>query len=457
MSKHTIELRKGVSIKEGDYLRRGEEPFVILIKKITKDEDLKIRINYQAFELERMTQYLVEDRFESPFKRDFENAKVLSKSAFDSLWKEFEKPIPEKDQETLIQDFEKAIRATSNEVAAAHLKDYFQKVVIRQPEKISTYFELRKKVSARFRPCICMEHFEERVLKRFMEQLPDNFWNLIPKEVIAKRTKPKNLSDFIPREEDAKLKQLVAPFVGKDKYRMSFMGVNFDDRGIAATNAHVLLFLSKIKEGKKGVYCMTRKCFKENEGLDLLDIRYPEYERVTPNKSDKYHSYEIEVAPIIQFIKTFDSIGFSPKNVLVLNLKMDNHQVSFDAKNILLPILQTLQKLGHETIKMWFLAPNKAVVFSPRIVSMKAIREFKTNFLLGMPFYRGKTKKEIKETLIPGDIFLDIQKNTLQFHGSPNILKLGKPNDKIKILKLAKARAAAQKQRIRILELETAA
>jgi len=458
MSKNTIELRKGVTIKEGDYLRRGEEPYVILIKKIEQKEnrrkELKTKVDYQVFELERLTQYLIEDRFESEFKKNYEEANILSKEGFDQLWKEFEKPLSEEAEQEIIGSFNKAIRAGSNEVAAAHAKSYFQKVVIRQPEKISTYFELRKKVSARFRPCICMEHFEERVLKKFMAQLPENFWKMIPKDMIAKVRKAKDLSDFEPKEDDAKLKQLIAPFAGSDKFRMALLGVNFDDRGITATNAHALLFLPKVKKGKKGVYCMTRKCFKENDGNDLLDIRFVEYQLVTPKGSDEYLSFELETAPLIQLIKTFDAIGYSPKNILAMNFQMGKNQISFDAKNILLPILQTLRKLGHEKIKMWFLSSKKAVAFSAPDATIKSIVDFKTTFLLGMPFYRGETKAEMEETLIPGDIFFDIHKKTLRFHGSPHIYQFGKPDDKIKILKLAKAKAAAQKQRIRILELE---
>ena len=452
---NTIEIRKGVNIKAGDYLRRGEEPYAIVIEKI--EEGDRPKIDYRGHDLERLTVHEITGRPAEHFQRDFERAEVISKADFEKLKKEFEAPVGEEREVEIIDDFQKSVRASRFDAAQSYLKNYFETVVLREPEKVSKYLELRKEIpSTRYRPCICLEDYDEQILQRFFNHLSDSFWKLIPKNQIAKVGKPRLLDDYEATLEDDKLKRLIGPFASKDSYHLSLLGINFDDRGITATNAQILLFLPKVKKGKKGVYCLTTKCFKENDGEQEVNQNFPNYRAVMPKKESKYTTFELEVEPLIQLIKTFHSIGFKPKDVLILNLKIGNKTAAFNAKEILLPCLETMRKLGHETVKIWFEAPDKALAVTPIKSTKEALIDLNSEIILAMPFFRGKTEKEVKESLVPGDIIFDTEKRTLAFHGSKHVIPFGKPPTNHK-LKLAKAKAAAQEQRIRILELQKAA
>ncbi len=451
-----LELRTDFYIEKGDYLRRGEEAQVIEIKKIAMRSggnfgDEKY-VSYRLHDLERLTTYEVEDRQEYWMINNYKRAEKITKAEFSKLKKAASEPLPEATQKDLLNKINTEIKNQNGDLVRLLLRDYFNKVVLREPKKVATYFELRYKIPyKKHRPCICPEDYDEQTLANFYNKLPDNIWNLIPKNLIAKPKKISSRKDYQADPEDKHLKNLVGPFVGKDTFQLSMMGVHFDEKGITATNARLLLFLPKIKEGKKGTYCMTSRCFKENQTAEITDRAFPNYLGVLPKLKTKYTTFLLDVHQQRTLIQTLDKNGFEG-NIINYLYGKENY-VAVHSKTILQPGLEAMAKLGYEKARLWIESPNKAMVLTAPEVTKKQLVEKSVPLMLLMPFYRGENWKEFQSVLKPGDVLYDLEKNELRFFGNekPAVRFGGGEYDKERKLKLAKAKAAAQKQRIRIL------
>ena len=129
--------------------------------------------------------------------------------------------------------------------------------------------------------------------------------------------------------------------------------------------------------------------------------------------------------------------------------------ISFNASKKLLPALQTMEKLGYERVKFWIQATNKALVISPPDTSEAELRNHKTVIILVMPLYKGETIDTFWEDLPIGQLVYDLDRKEFFFNGSNDWThSMDNHKDNAVKIKIASAKAAAQKQRIRILELE---
>ena len=120
----------------------------------------------------------------------------------------------------------------------------------------------------------------------FREKLNTNLCNLIPDEYKKLRTiKP---IQWEADPQDKGLQTLVEDFLSRDELRPNMMGANFDGNGIVATNAHKLIFLNKIRGKKKGIYCVTKFCFKalgkEDQDEAVIQGKFPDYAAILPKE-----------------------------------------------------------------------------------------------------------------------------------------------------------------------------
>ena len=457
----TIKINNDFTIRVNTYLQRGDEPRVFYIQKITdKSRDKsspKLYASYKIYNLETFVEYGVEDLNEFQIKEKFEKAAEISKSKFKALQKAAAQPVPEKDQEEMLRQIRKLIKEDALLPAQLELTDYFRKVVLRQPEKLRVYFEMRAAIPiAKFRPCICVEDYEKEVLENFYAKLNQNIWNLIPDKLKANPRKLTLRSDYKADPEDKQLEQLIRPFVSTDHMRKAMHGVYFDENGIVATDAHLLLFMPGKKPDKKGIYCMTRKCFKDNDGNSIVDAIYPKYREVLPKAKMKYKSYVLDISQMRKIIQTLKNNGFQKQKELAITfIYGDDEFIRFNTHKKLIPALETFAKLGHDKVKLWIYNNTSAGVFTAPDVSRKTLNEHGTDIVLVMPLYIGDTWEDIQDNMLLGDLIYNLDEHSISFKGSDaEAVYFENEDDKTVRIKLAKAKAIAQKQRIRILEME---
>ena len=172
-------------------------------------------------------------------------------------------------------------------------------------------------------------------------------------------------------------------------------------------------------------------------------------------------------------MRTLERLGFvDDDGRLLLPLEYGKSGfANFEGLKRLLPAVEALSQLGHEQIKLWIANPKDAAVITGANTSRADLSKRDAPLALVMPLWAGDTKAEVRERAKLGSVFLDLDTMGLSFKGNqakPAILeglkdlgKAAKVNDKTnntdKKQRLAKAQAAAQMQRIRILELEAAA
>ena len=421
-----LELRQGVVVKVGMFLRRPNEAFFVEILKIEEKDFRNIGkrqvLTYRNHMLPTISTYDSEGVYWENFQKNNREAEVLTKAATEKLWQEALLPIPEKEQTALVENIKQLIKNENLQTAEFELQDYFRKVVLREPAQIKTFFHLRNAIpNKKFRPCLCTEDLREDVRKAFYERLEENLFAYIPKDSLVKLRKLTDRSSYEADPDDKHLKDLVKPFISKDQLRPAMWGVNFSDKGTAVTDAHRLLLLPKVKMGKKGTYCMTRKCFKDNDFQAEIDSRYPDYVAILPQPEDEYQCFILDIPQIRFFIKTMESNGIIGSNRIVrFNFVYGaDEYLRFNATKILLPMVETLGKLGHEKVKMWVTKHNAAVVFTGVDSTYNDISvAFQKELLLGMPLFAGDNRAEFEESTELGDLMIDLDKGKTWFNGA---------------------------------------
>jgi hypothetical protein len=169
----------------------------------------------------------------------------------------------------------------------------------------------------------------------------------------------KELSDFkysVPKEleikfnpTDKNLWNILKNIVGKDDLRPLMTGINLDDSGATATNAHLLIHLPGNTD-KKGIYDIYGR---EIEG------NYPQYKAVIPryknedlinvNVAELYNLSKIYKKSIIN---NYGNIKFKTKDQdIVLN------------NELLYKFTEALLKIKNNGWKAYITAPNKAILF----------------------------------------------------------------------------------------------
>ncbi len=340
-------------------------------------------------------------------------------------------------------------------IAYTLLVDYFESVVAPNPSTFPEFLAWRKKIKQkRHRPCMCKSDLSAESLQTFFKNLKTNLWDLITDKAKPKRLK--DASDYKAEPEDKKLESLVKPIAGTDALQMNMLGINFDSYGITATNAIMLLFLPKVKKGKKGVFCMTRKCFKENNDELILDVKFPDYKQILPNIETPYRTFELNIDDFRKLIYTLEANGFTKEGMTQLHFIYDDQIISIDAFKRFLPALETFKKLGEEKVKIWIHAHNKAIVLTKATTKLEELADLKTPFVLFMPVQTTNdgTIKDYMDGATYGSPIYDLDEQKLSFMGSKAKGVPIRAIDKTKLLQIAKAKSKA---RLRVLQLKAVA
>ena len=187
-------------------------------------------------------------------------------------------------------------------------------------------------------------------------------WSKVP-SIFKNITNTKKVP-FINNPIDKGLGSILEPFLDKnpDSERLNLTGVNFDENGITATNAHILITLPYPNEKYNGVYDINKlKKSNSNESL-LINEKYAQYESVIPKKEDAGTPYLVDVFKLLQYTKT--AIKYANTTTFHISFRFgDDMKIGFNGK-YLIDILTTLLKLGHKEVYAFIYLPSRSVVFT---------------------------------------------------------------------------------------------
>ena len=204
----------------------------------------------------------------------------------------------------------------------------------------------------------------------FMSEVYDKGGQTLSAEVFEWDKVPSNYRNiskvkkvpFTNNPLDKGLDSIISPFLSNDLLKPKFQGINFDENGITATNAHILITLPYPNDKYNGIYDINKIKKTKSEELILIDESFPNYSTIIP-KSDTLKSYEVDVYKLLQYTKT--ALNYANKITNVIYYKFsDNEKIAFNGKFVL-EILNTLLKLGHERVYLFINSSTKGVVFSP--------------------------------------------------------------------------------------------
>ena len=162
---------------------------------------------------------------------------------------------------------------------------------------------------------------------------------------------------------DKGLDSIISPFLAKDELRPNLTGINFDENGITASNAFILITLPYPNEKYNGVYDINKAKKQKSSELLLINENYPKYQNIIPYYENAGTPYLIDVYKLLQYTKT--AINYANKTTKAISFKFgDNEAIGING-SLLLEVLTTTLKLGHEKIYIFAKQNNRAIVLSP--------------------------------------------------------------------------------------------
>ena len=168
---------------------------------------------------------------------------------------------------------------------------------------------------------------------------------------------------FTNNPMDKGLDSIISPFLGKDDLRPSLTGINFDENGITATNAIILITLPYPNEKYNGVYDINKAKKQKSSELLLINENYPKYQNIIPDYKNAGTPYLIDVYKLLQYTKT--AMNYANKITKAISFKFgDNEAIGFNG-TLLSEVLTACLKLGHEKIYIFAKQNNRAIVLSP--------------------------------------------------------------------------------------------
>ncbi|MBN4062179.1 DEAD/DEAH box helicase family protein [Bacteroidales bacterium AH-315-I05] len=226
----------------------------------------------------------------------------------------------------------------------------------------------------------------------FRKKLNTNLWNLIPEEY-------KKLTTIKPLEweadpKDKGLVKIIKDFIKVDALRPSMAGAHFDAGGIVATDAHKLIFLNKVSKSKKGIYCVTKKCFDVTPNdQGFIDAQYPNYKAIVTESSDYVKTLSID--SIRMFCKAVIKAGMTEHYSV---FEYDGKFIGFDLK-FLLDCVEALARLGYDKVDFGINKPTEAMLITP-VGKNQMAAQLKTPFVILMPVQINDNENVEKGTLL---------------------------------------------------------
>lgn len=266
------------------------------------------------------------------------------------------------------------------------LSIYFNEIVSKNPTLLFDFLKDQKDIPSAIK-VMAQYAVEVDFSQEFKSNLKDNIWKLIPEEY-KEYSLPKKIN-YSPEPDDKNLASILSPFTSSDTLRLNLMGVRFDKEGIAATDAHKMIFLAHPDEEREAkTYCMDKDCLKENavatldkKRENIEELRYPNYRAVVP---DNKNYVSIYTESLIAYLSTVIKIKYFNSVVKQVFIKFDSEQEFAFNSIFLLEGAKTMYKLGYEQIDISYSTPNRAIVLCPK-GQIKNIYKLATDFVLIMP------------------------------------------------------------------------
>ena len=183
-------------------------------------------------------------------------------------------------------------------------------------------------------------------------------WDDVPSEW-KNTTKVKKVA-FINSPYDKGLISIVKPFLGEDEVRLILQGINFDKKGITATNAHTLIHLPYPNPEFIGTYNPGIGKIKKQE---TIFGNYPNYEAVLPISEDCEH-YKISIYKLLQYAKVAENYANKITHQAVF--KVNDQYFGLNC-SFLIDCLQALLKLGIEETYFFFQSVGRASMFCTKL------------------------------------------------------------------------------------------
>ena len=167
---------------------------------------------------------------------------------------------------------------------------------------------------------------------------------------------------------DKGLHNIFEPFLGKDKINERSAVLNFDKKGIAATNSHALLHLPYPNKEFIGSYCTLPSCiklFSDTEKIEdnKIEGRYPDYPAVIP--IDNPYVYPVTIAKLKTYCRAVLEGNYVNKTTYqVVFAFADNQPIGFNGKFVM-DICNAFEKLGYSKAFIHLSTATRAAVFSP--------------------------------------------------------------------------------------------
>lgn len=251
----------------------------------------------------------------------------------------------------------------------------------------------------------------------FRQNLRVNLWSLIPERF--KKLKSISPVRWLPDPADKGLRTIVGDFTGQTEYRPNLMGANFDGQGIAATDAHRLIFLNSQKVKKKGIYCITKFYFKTmgkaGEDEAIIKEKFPEYAKAIPDQVRIIHTLHLD--SLREFCQAMLKGQLLADKLPVCTFRYGDEQyVRMNAEFVEQAVIALL-RLGYSKADIGCIAPDKALVLSPE-GRMKDITNLSTPFVLLMPYHNEKNQPE------NGELYFSFSDHAVVTHGVDDAISL---------------------------------
>jgi len=318
--------------------------------------------------------------------------------------------------------------------------------IIAYPSLLTRFLEFIQTLPAKYRSYFHIYDLDFTNSEFFKNQTT-NIWNLIP-DSYKKITDIKQLS-FEPNPEDPNLKKIVEPFIGTNELRLMMQGVHFDEHGIVATNAHILIFIKRLAK-QRGTYCMTKNCWEHSGREDALEKKgekYPNYPYVIP---DNHNFFPIHLDALREYCKVLSKAKLLNQTAQQGIFKLREDFFGFNI-HLLLEAVESFMKLGYVYAEISFSSPNRAVVITP-IHRHADAKELKTDFILVMPLMLSGYSYDQR-----GDLFFDMESQCVRQVGFEPVCLHLEIRSKNEILESAKLVKGHHKQKSREISEQAAA
>lgn len=229
-----------------------------------------------------------------------------------------------------------------------------------------------------------------------------NNWSEIPDEFKKIRLPIK--IEWNENPSDDGLNEILKPFLGTEPLRPAMQGINFDENGITATNAHILLTIPTSEDIFEGVY----KKVKEGDGFAKIDVKYPNYAQVIPKETERLSVFYVDILKLLTYFKV--AKNYSGNKEVIFKINNEKMGVFPD---LMINFLSSLIKLkGNEIDRVHYKTNKRALVFT----ELDTYQLGKDIIGLMMPFVYGElirygTKNIDKKTEL--NVYYDFDDNNI--------------------------------------------